>query len=65
MFAYDIPMVNAPRWINALLVAEEWGCPPWEVLPGYANRRWWLAARNFVARERIRAIKDKSKRGNK
>ena len=61
MYAYNIPLEDAPEWIGILIVAEEWSCPPWEILPNYANRRWWLRARNFVTREKSRAAEYKKK----
>jgi len=60
MYRHGIPLEDAPEWINILIVCEEWGCPPWEVTPGYANRRWWLKARNFLTAEKVRAQKDKN-----
>lgn len=56
MYAHDIPLTDAPEWLNVLIVSEEWGSPPWEVMPGYANRRWWLMARNAVTKKKIEAF---------
>ena len=61
MYAHGIPLEDAPEWLNVLIVAEEWGVPPWEVLPKYASRRWWLMARNFVAQQKAKAAEYKSK----
>lgn len=55
MLAHGIPMEDAPEWLNILIVAEDWSCPPWEILPDYASRRWWLLARNYLANQRARA----------
>lgn len=61
MLAYGVAIVNPPQWLSGLFAAEEWGTPPWEIMPGYATKHFWLRVRNFVKREEARAIKDKSK----
>jgi hypothetical protein len=31
---------KGPVWLGFLLAAEEWGTPPWEIMPG-KPRLWW------------------------
>jgi hypothetical protein len=55
LFRHGVTTGDVPEWLNALLAAEDWGTPPWEIMPKYATRRWWLLARNVMIKERNRA----------
>ena len=59
-------MVNAlhgkgavPRWLTPLLIAEQWGVPPWEVESAKGGARW---VSRYVALQEARAWANEERR---
>ncbi len=44
-----------PWWIDFLVDAKEWNCPPWELYDGYNNKPFWRACQSMFRGVRQKA----------